>query len=71
MRGLVELDVLKAIEMKLPLNIPVRSFFDLIVGTRFVHEAFFLSPSTYWKHLYHYMDELGFCTACPCRFIVL
>lgn len=36
-RGIVELEILKAIEMQLPLNIPVRSFFDLIVGTRFVH----------------------------------
>lgn len=43
MRGIVELEVLKAIEMKLPPNIPVRSFFDLIVGTRFVHGASFLS----------------------------
>ena len=34
----MELEVLKAIEKKLPLNIPIRSFFDLIVGTRFVHE---------------------------------
>lgn len=50
MRGIVELEILKAIEMKLPPNIPVRSFFDLIVGTRFVHGASFLSPSKYWKH---------------------
>lgn len=35
-RGIVELEVLKAIEGQLPLNIPIRSFFDLIVGTRFV-----------------------------------
>lgn len=39
MRGIVELEVLKAIEMELPLNIPVSRFFDLIVGTRFVHET--------------------------------
>ena len=32
----MELEVLKAIEMELPLNIPVKNFFDLIVGTRFV-----------------------------------
>ena len=37
MRGIVELEVLKAIEMDLPRNIPIRRFFDLIVGTRFVH----------------------------------
>ena len=37
MRGIVELEVLKAIERELPVNIPVRNFFDLIVGTRFVH----------------------------------
>lgn len=37
----MELEVLKAIEEKLPLRIPVRDFFDLIVGTRFVYEIFF------------------------------
>ena len=37
MRGIVELECLKAIETELPVGIPVRSFFDLIVGTRFVH----------------------------------
>ncbi len=35
----MELEVLKAIEMELPLNIPVKSFFDLIVGTRFVYRT--------------------------------
>lgn len=33
-RGIVELEVLKAIERQLPAGIPIRSFFDLIVGTR-------------------------------------
>ncbi|KAL8814115.1 MAG: hypothetical protein Q9223_006639, partial [Gallowayella weberi] len=33
MRGIVELEVLKAIERQLPAGIPIRSFFDLIVGT--------------------------------------
>lgn len=33
-RGIVELEVLKAIEENLPLRIPIRNFFDLIVGTR-------------------------------------
>ena len=37
MRGIVELEVLKAIERDLPGKIPIRRFFDLIVGTRFVH----------------------------------
>ncbi|KAK0515924.1 hypothetical protein JMJ35_001958 [Cladonia borealis] len=32
-RGIVELEVLKAIEKALPADIPIRSFFDLIVGT--------------------------------------
>lgn len=41
MRGIVELEVLKAIEEKLPSRIPVRNFFDLIVGTRFVQGTFF------------------------------
>lgn len=41
MRGIVELEVLKAIEEKLPLRIPVRDFFDLIVGTRFVFGIYF------------------------------
>ena len=36
MRGIVELEVLKAIERQLPAGIPIRSFFDLIVGTRYV-----------------------------------
>ncbi|KAL8929810.1 MAG: hypothetical protein Q9208_000954 [Pyrenodesmia sp. 3 TL-2023] len=33
MRGIVELEVLKAIERQLPAGIPIRNFFDLIVGT--------------------------------------
>lgn len=41
MRGIVELEALKAIEEKLPLLIPVRDFFDLIVGTRFVYRIYF------------------------------
>lgn len=36
MRGIVELEVLKAIERQLPAGIPIRNFFDLIVGTRYV-----------------------------------
>ena len=44
MRGIVELEVLKAIEKELPANIPIRSFFDLIVGTRFVHRISLLRP---------------------------
>ena len=34
-RGIVELEVLRAIERELPANIPITSFFDLIVGTRY------------------------------------
>lgn len=33
-RGIVELEILKLIQGKLPPRIPIRSFFDLIVGTR-------------------------------------
>ena len=44
MRGIVELEVLKAIEKELPVSIPIRSFFDLIVGTRFVHSISLLTP---------------------------
>ena len=47
MRGIVKLEVLKAIEEKLPPRIPVREFFDLIIGTSFVHGAYFLAPSKY------------------------
>lgn len=51
MRGIVELEILKAIEKNLPLRIPIRSFFDLIVGTRLVHRTYFLAPSRYHKHV--------------------
>ena len=44
MRGIVELEVLRAIERELPVSIPVRSFFDLIVGTRFVQLISLLGP---------------------------
>jgi hypothetical protein len=37
MRGIVELEVLDAIRRQLPSKIPIQSFFDLIVGTRYVH----------------------------------
>lgn len=36
MRGIVELEVLKAIQNSIGVNIPLQTFFDLIVGTRFV-----------------------------------
>lgn len=62
MRGIVELEVLKAIEKKLPRNIPLRSFFDLIVGTRFVWSIFLIAKQILETTLYHYMDGLGFCT---------
>ena len=39
MRGIVELEVLRAIEKKLPPGIPINQFFDLIVGTRYVYEV--------------------------------
>lgn len=50
MRGIVELEILKAIEEKLPPLIPVRKFFDLIVGTRFVHGTYYLAPSEFRKN---------------------
>ena len=39
MRGIVELEVLSAIEKELPAGIPIKQFFDLIVGTRYVYEV--------------------------------
>ena len=36
MRGIVELEILKAIERQLPAGIPIRNFFDLMIGTRYV-----------------------------------
>lgn len=50
MRGIVELEILKAIEMELPLKIPIISFFDLIVGTRFVHLLSSLALQI-WQHV--------------------
>lgn len=35
MRGIAELEVLKAIQQQLPRGIPIHMFFDLIVGTRY------------------------------------
>lgn len=35
MRGIAELEVLKAIQEHLPRGIPIHMFFDLIVGTRY------------------------------------
>lgn len=35
MRGITELEVLKAIEAELPRKIPIQRFFDLMVGTRY------------------------------------
>ena len=51
MRGIVELESLKAIEKELPVKIPVRSFFDLIVGTRFVHRISLLSSIEPRRHV--------------------
>ena len=48
----MELEVLKAIETQLPLNIPIRSFFDLIVGTRFVHRISLLGPTKYPRRVF-------------------
>lgn len=36
MRGIVELEVLRALQRQLGDNIPINAFFDLIVGTRWV-----------------------------------
>ena len=35
-RGIIELEVLRAIESKLGNSLPIQAFFDLIVGTRYV-----------------------------------
>ena len=35
-RGIVELEVLRAIERALGGELPIQGFFDLIVGTRYV-----------------------------------
>lgn len=35
MRGIAELEILKAIQQQLPHGIPIHMFFDLIVGTRY------------------------------------
>jgi len=40
MRGIVEIEVLRAIENELGGRIPISEFFDLIVGTRCVREKF-------------------------------
>lgn len=61
MRGIVELEVLKAIEEKLPPRIPIRNFFDLIVGTRFVIGTnFFRAKQTAKACLDYFTCELGF-----------
>jgi hypothetical protein len=36
MRGIVELEVLRAIQSQIGYRLPVQVFFDLIVGTRLV-----------------------------------
>jgi hypothetical protein len=35
MRGIVELEILRALQHELPNGIPVQAFFDLVVGTRY------------------------------------
>jgi hypothetical protein len=35
-RGIVELEVLRALEQQLGGNLPIQAFFDLMVGTRYV-----------------------------------
>jgi patatin-like phospholipase/acyl hydrolase len=37
-RGIIELEVLKAIETELGGRLPIQAFFDLIVGTRYCTE---------------------------------
>ena len=54
-RGIVELEILKAIETELPVNIPVSSFFDLVVGTRFVHRISLLRPITCCKRAFTHL----------------
>ena len=38
-RGIVELEVLRAIERALGGELPIQGFFDLIVGTRYVYNS--------------------------------
>lgn len=35
MRGILELEILRAVELALGGKIPIQAFFDLIVGTRY------------------------------------
>ena len=41
-RGIVELEVLRAIEKALGGNLPIQAFFDLIVGTRYLNLLFMM-----------------------------
>ena len=41
-RGIVELEILRQIEQALS-GIPIRCFFDLIVGTRYISNALYLT----------------------------
>ena len=43
MRGILELEVLRAIEMALGDKMPIQAFFDLIVGTRYDFADWLLS----------------------------
>jgi hypothetical protein len=36
MRGIVELEIMRAIEGAMGVRLPIQCFFDLIVGTRYV-----------------------------------
>lgn len=56
----MELEVLKAIETELPANIPITSFFDLIVGTRFVYEVFHFRPCSAERGFYHSINAFDF-----------
>lgn len=53
-RGIVELEVLKAIETALGGDLPIQAFFDLIVGTRYALPVCLDKPladgSKHWRH---------------------
>jgi hypothetical protein len=46
MRGIVELEIMRAIEGILGVRLPIQCFFDLIIGTRYVDFVLLHVPLT-------------------------